>query len=169
MNFIHHYHAIFNQSPTNTLLTFLNAFIPLRWIPIELNRKHQQAVLDIRAMLRDVYRKRVIDMAATKGQHISDRGTNTDVLTFMIQAIQSGEAQWTEEEIVDHVSSAPRCSASTWTHSPPSWFSLSPLATRHQPQLLSSSVPCLRPEPTGKLGFETKYVPRSKNSRILMP
>ncbi len=71
---------------------------------MELNRKYARAVAGIRTLLRGVYRQRVADMAAAKGELPSDKTASKDLLTFMLEARTSGEARWTESEIVDHVS-----------------------------------------------------------------
>ena len=102
--FLNHYNVLFGLADGTTLVTFLNAFIPLRWIPMELNRKYARAVAGIRTLLRGVYRERVVDMAAAEGELTSDKSASKDLLTFMLEARMSGEARWTEDEIVDHVS-----------------------------------------------------------------
>ena len=71
---------------------------------MELNRKYARAVAGIRTLLRGVYRQRVADMAAAEGEFTSEKSVSKDLLTFMLEARMSGEARWTEDEIVDHVS-----------------------------------------------------------------
>ncbi|KAH8879645.1 cytochrome P450 [Thozetella sp. PMI_491] len=103
LNFFDHYHAIFNQSPLGNLLTFLNSFVPLRWLPIEANRKYCQAATEIRQILGAVVGTRLNGINKASEDDGGDKEGSQDMLSFMIETIRSGEARWTKAEIVDHV------------------------------------------------------------------
>ncbi|KAH8895974.1 cytochrome P450 [Thozetella sp. PMI_491] len=98
LNFFDNYHYLFHQPELGSLVTLLNAFVPLRWMPLEVNRKFRRAVADIRNMLQELVRERF-----KSGKRAGAGESGKDILTFMLQAMDSGDAKWTEEELVDHL------------------------------------------------------------------
>ncbi len=62
MNFFECYHETLGLSGFGALLTFLNCFVPLRWLPIMANSRYLEATSGLKTMLRTVIQQRVRDL-----------------------------------------------------------------------------------------------------------
>lgn len=125
MTFHEAYDGIFGQDTLGKILMFANAFVPVRWLPLEANRKYLFATKWLADVLTQLVRERTKDV---RGAHASGkyvRGEARDLLTFIVEeSLPGGPAEEiTEEEIVGDVSKPtlgyellvthcwPRCSA----------------------------------------------------------
>ena len=106
MNFVECYHGILDPPLLGKLITFLNPFVPLRWLPLKANTDFIRANREIQRMLRELTQKRWVEVTSRKGTDvISKTEDSRDVLTFMIETSLSEKVTWAEQEIVDLVSS----------------------------------------------------------------
>ncbi len=58
MNFAECYHTTLGQSGLAAVISFLNVFVPLRWLPIRANRRYLEAIAGLRMMLQKVIQER---------------------------------------------------------------------------------------------------------------
>lgn len=97
------YKHVFDPPAVVQLLTFIHAFVlPVRWLPLEANRKFVRLNKLLRTILRDVVRKRVEEVRnSTEGQvtpeRNGDRSGGKDLLTLMV------EEAWCEEDMLNQV------------------------------------------------------------------
>ena len=104
MNFVDCYHGVLAPPLLGKLITFLNPFIPLRWLPLKANTDFIRANAEIQGMLRELTRKRWNEVTTRKGDDTSSETNGRDVLTFMVETSLSEKVPWTEQEIVELVS-----------------------------------------------------------------
>lgn len=114
MSFHACYRELFEPDGLGQLLVAINGVVPIRWIPIEANRRFKNAHTILRSMIRAVIRDRVqqldprITMNDRKGMDNADgKKNNNDLLTWMVAkryyAADNGD-RWSEDEILDQVS-----------------------------------------------------------------
>ena len=106
MTFHEAYDGIFGQDTLGKILMFANAFVPVRWLPLEANRKYLFATKWLADVLTQLVRERTKDV---RGAHASGKyiqGEARDLLTFIVEeSLPGGPAEAiTEEEIVGDVS-----------------------------------------------------------------
>ena len=106
MTFHDAYDNIFGQDSLGMILMFANAFIPVRWLPLEANRKYLRATGWLSDVLTQLVRERTKDVrtAHASGKYV--RGEARDLLTFLVEeSLPGGPAEdITEEEMVGDVS-----------------------------------------------------------------
>ncbi|KAI0865106.1 cytochrome P450 3A5 [Xylaria cubensis] len=101
------YSRVLHQGLLGQLIWVVNAFIPIRrFVPLEANRRFQQANRDLRKMLRAIIEKRDADLR--DGTFKKEMGASRDLLTYMLeeselQRQQTGREPWTTEDIIGHV------------------------------------------------------------------
>ncbi|KXX74106.1 Cytochrome P450 4F5 [Madurella mycetomatis] len=99
------YHELFEPDSLGQMLLAINGIIPIRWLPLEANRRFIQATKTIRRQLRDVIRDRIRAVGASKaaGKGSSEEKAK-DLLTFMVaEKYYADSDQWTENEIMDQI------------------------------------------------------------------
>ncbi|KAF6822288.1 Cytochrome P450 709B2 [Colletotrichum musicola] len=93
------FHQTFDPSPFGLLLVGISAFVPaIRYLPLEENRKFNNAISETRARIRNIIRQRRAEINAGK----VDIGAEPDMLTYMLME-QSVEDPWPEDKIMDNV------------------------------------------------------------------
>ncbi|KAK3312699.1 cytochrome P450 [Apodospora peruviana] len=103
------YHELFEPDGFGQILLAINGIIPIRWIPLEANRRFLQASKTIRRQLRDVIHDRIRTVGARKAAGTTngvEKNEQQDLLTFMIteKYFASSESErWTESEIMDQI------------------------------------------------------------------
>jgi len=94
------------------LVTVINTFTPIRrFLPIEANLAHIQAVKQARAMVTECARQRMqdVDTAMDKGEKFDSIGLGNggrDLLTLVVEErrrLKGSEDELAVEEVVDHV------------------------------------------------------------------
>ncbi|KAK4226607.1 cytochrome P450 [Podospora fimiseda] len=102
-DFLSCYKMLFEQSTLSAILTFINAAVPIRWIPLKANRDFTGASRQVRKMTTEVVRNRMREVNE-KTQFGTVSGGN-DLLTMMIEDVwkfRQGEGL-DEEYIVDEM------------------------------------------------------------------
>ncbi|RYP91722.1 hypothetical protein DL770_002163 [Monosporascus sp. CRB-9-2] len=96
------YDGIFGQDTLGKILMFANAFVPVRWMPLESNRNYLFATKWLNDFLTQLVRNRTRDIRAAYAAGKYVRGEARDLLTFIIEeSLPGGPAEEiTEEEIV---------------------------------------------------------------------
>ncbi|RYP18748.1 hypothetical protein DL765_003770 [Monosporascus sp. GIB2] len=96
------YDGIFGQDTLGKILMFANAFVPVRWMPLEANRKFLFATKWLNDFLTQLVRNRTRDIRAAYAAGKYVRGEARDLLTFIIEeSLPGGPAEEiTEREIV---------------------------------------------------------------------
>lgn len=107
MTFHEAYDGIFGQDSLGRILMFANAFVPVRWLPLDANRKYLRATRWLEDFLTRLVRERVRDVRRADAGGKYARGEARDLLTFIVEeSLPGGPAdEITQEEIVGDVSS----------------------------------------------------------------
>jgi len=100
------YHALLAQPPLGGFITFLNLWVPMRWLPIEANMAFVRANHGIRRMITSFARERAAALAAGEKRKGGQENETKDLLTYMVEANLENEECLTEKELVDNVSDA---------------------------------------------------------------
>ncbi|KAL6815574.1 cytochrome P450 [Trichoderma sp. SZMC 28013] len=96
------YRAVLVPPLLGKLITFLNPFIPLRWLPIEANRAFIRANNALRAMLTELVQERVQQVQQDKKSGQSDAKADTkDFLTKLIEANLAEKNGVSDQMLVD--------------------------------------------------------------------
>ncbi|KAK0649782.1 cytochrome P450 [Cercophora newfieldiana] len=103
------YHDMFEPPLAGQLLIAINAYFPIRWLPIKLNRDFIRAKDIVRSQLRDIVKERIAELQGEKA-YPSTRQSVTeadDLLTFLVREkyLKEGEdgRKWTETEILEQI------------------------------------------------------------------
>lgn len=96
------FQRIFDPSPLGQVLLLLNAFIPVRWIPLAENRHYKKAHADFHSVSREIIRERVRELTSA-GELNAAKTTRRDLLTYMVQETYATKNPWTEEDLLGHV------------------------------------------------------------------
>jgi hypothetical protein len=110
------YHEVVEPGIAGQLLWAINAFVPLRWLPIEANKKWVGANDSVHERIRQVIVRRLADMTAKGEKHLEGTGTENDspsaktrpkdLLTFAIEERvlkASPEDRWDADDILNQV------------------------------------------------------------------
>jgi hypothetical protein len=101
------YKEMFEQPLAGQLLIAINAYFPIRWLPIKINRDFLRAKETVRSQLRIVVKERISEMQ--EGQVSAKRQSATDaddLLTFLVREKYLKEEdgpRWTEDEMLEQV------------------------------------------------------------------
>ncbi|KAL7799642.1 cytochrome P450 [Trichoderma afarasin] len=96
------YRAVLVPPLLGKLITFLNPFIPLRWLPIEANRAFIRANNALRGMLTELVEERVQQVQQDKKSGQSDEKADTkDFLTKLIEANLAEKKGVSDQMLVD--------------------------------------------------------------------
>ncbi|RFU78446.1 cytochrome p450 [Trichoderma arundinaceum] len=98
------YKGILTPPLLGKLITFINPFIPLRWLPIEANLAFIRANTALRAMLSELIQERVLQVQQKEKSGRSDEQTGKkDFLTIMIEANLAEKKGVSEKFLVDTI------------------------------------------------------------------
>jgi cytochrome P450 len=100
------YHTILEQSFLGFLITFINAFVPLRWLPLPANWNFLRAKDTLWSTVRKLVQKRFTEVEAKRVLHGGgEENESRDLLTYMIEAnLTSPEEALSREQIIEDVS-----------------------------------------------------------------
>lgn len=106
------YQIVFDPSTWGQILSAVNVVVPVRWLSVGENGRFNGAIARLHWAIRGVIRRRIADVAGEKnGMEVREgAGERKDILTRMVQESRGMGLQWTEEDIIGHVS-APRWKA----------------------------------------------------------
>ena len=102
------YKEMFEQPLAGQLLIAINAFFPIRWLPIKINRRFLRAKEVVRSQLRIIVKERIAELEDGKAS-ASTRQSATDaddLLTFLVREKYLKEEdgpRWTEDELLEQV------------------------------------------------------------------
>jgi cytochrome P450 len=104
------YHEVFDPPPAGLVLTAINAFVPIRWLPVKPNRDFIRANGIVHSMLGDIIKQRIADVRSAKGQSKLDNKESEkeeikDLLTFMVEEkyfAEDGDT-WSEDDMLNQV------------------------------------------------------------------
>ncbi|KAL9479778.1 hypothetical protein ACSS6W_004564 [Trichoderma asperelloides] len=103
------YKGILDQPLLGKLITFINPFIPLRWLPIEANLAFIRANTAMRSMLAELIQERVKEVRLQqsekkeKSSQSDEKPEKKDFLTNMIEANLSERKEVSEQVLIDTV------------------------------------------------------------------
>ncbi|KAK4445625.1 cytochrome P450 4F5 [Podospora aff. communis PSN243] len=108
LSFYDCYHEVFEPQGVGQLLTAINGIFPVRWLPLEANRRFVQANKTIRGQLTDIIRDRIQSIKASKAAGMDGRlGEDDDLLTYMVvEKYFPGDGdgdRWTEQDILNQI------------------------------------------------------------------
>lgn len=100
------YHEVFEPDAVGQLLVALNAFMPVRWLPVESNRRFLHANKVVRSQLSDIIQNRIQIIKARKEAGMDGSMTEIkDLLTFMVtEKYFAAHDRWDEDNILNQVS-----------------------------------------------------------------
>ncbi|KAK0641982.1 cytochrome P450 [Cercophora newfieldiana] len=102
------YHEVFEPTGLGQVLAAINGIVPIRWLPVEANRRFTQANKSVRSQLSDIIRDRIRTVEASKAAGM-DANTNDveDLLTYLVaeKYFAHGEVgdRWTEDNILNQI------------------------------------------------------------------
>lgn len=104
------YHEIFDPPPAGLVLTAINAFVPIRWLPVKPNRDFIRANGIVHSMLDDIIKQRIAEVQREKEQSnsqkkASDEEESKDLLTFMVQEkyFADDSDRWSQGDMLDQI------------------------------------------------------------------
>lgn len=104
------YHEVFDPPTAGLILTAINAFVPIRWLPVKANQDFNRANGIVHSMLSDIIKKRVGDVRDAKKQGkpvdaVAEQEKSKDLLTFMVEEkyfAENGD-NWSEDDMLNQV------------------------------------------------------------------
>lgn len=97
------YNAILAQPVAGQIISFINPFIPLRWLPVSANLDFIHAKIALKTMMAELIEQRTAEVAAAKKREGEDELAD-DLLTRMIEASAEENQRLSREELIDIVS-----------------------------------------------------------------
>ncbi|KAM0492705.1 hypothetical protein ACHAP8_009723 [Fusarium lateritium] len=98
------YNAILVQPLAGQIISFINPFIPLRWLPVSANLDFIRAKSALKTMMEGLIEQRRAEVAAAKQQE-GGGSLSDDLLTRMIEASAGESKRLSKEELIDIVRS----------------------------------------------------------------
>lgn len=114
------YHELFEPDGVGQLLIAINSVLPIRWLPLEANRRFNQAHKSLRSHIDSVIQERIRALGTSKRNcatvasgngaihkdNDEDSRETNDLLSWMVaeKYYADGEDRWSEKEIRDQVS-----------------------------------------------------------------
>ncbi|KAK3354034.1 cytochrome P450 [Lasiosphaeria hispida] len=99
------YHELFEPDGLGQLLMAINGIVPIRWLPVEANRRFIQANKTVRSQLTGIIQDRIRTVGAAKAAGMDggpDEGN--DLLTFMVaEKYYADSDRWTEDDIMNQI------------------------------------------------------------------
>jgi cytochrome P450 len=104
------YHEVFDPPPAGLVLTAINAFVPIRWLPVKPNRDFIRANGTVHSMLDDIIKQRIAEVRTVKGQSkaddkASEEEKRKDLLTYMVEEkffAEDGDS-WSEKDMLNQI------------------------------------------------------------------
>jgi cytochrome P450 len=87
------------------MISFINPFIPLRWLPVSANRDFIRAKSALKTMMEGLIEQRRAEVTAAKRQE-GGGSLSDDLLTRMIEASAGESQRLSKQELIDLVSIA---------------------------------------------------------------
>nr|CEG04521.1 unnamed protein product [Fusarium clavum] len=90
------YNDILAQPLAGQIISFINPFIPLRWLPVSANLDFIRAKSALKTMMAELIEQRTAEVEAASGDELSD-----DLLTRMIEASAGERQRLSKDELID--------------------------------------------------------------------
>ncbi|KAI1070548.1 hypothetical protein LB507_006755 [Fusarium sp. FIESC RH6] len=90
------YNDILAQPLAGQIISFINPFIPLRWLPLSANLNFIRAKAALKTMMAELIEQRTAEVEAASGDELSD-----DLLTRMIEASAEERQRLSKDELID--------------------------------------------------------------------
>ncbi|KAB5546919.1 cytochrome P450 [Coniochaeta sp. 2T2.1] len=104
------YHEVFDPPPLGLVFTAINAFVPIRWIPLKPNKDFMRANGIVHSMLDEIIKQRVAEVRTARAQgkldvKVDDEERTKDLLTFMVEEKYFAEDgdRWSEEDMLNQI------------------------------------------------------------------
>lgn len=104
------YHEVFDPPPAGLVLTAINAFIPIRWLPVKPNRDFIRANGIVHSMLDNIIKQRIADVRTPRGRSKPEKGEfeeekSKDLLTFMVEEkyFAADGDTWSEDDMLNQI------------------------------------------------------------------
>ncbi|KAH6873898.1 cytochrome P450 [Thelonectria olida] len=94
------YSRILAQPVAGQIISFLNPFIPLRWLPVRANLDFVRAKAALKTMMTELIEQRTAEVLAAR-QNNSDTKISDDLLTRMIEASFDEGKGLSKQELID--------------------------------------------------------------------
>ncbi|KAF4494282.1 aat family amino acid transporter [Fusarium agapanthi] len=94
------YNGILAQPLAGQIISFINPFIPLRWLPVSANLNFIKAKSALKGMMTELIEQRTSEVARTK-ELGTDSGLSDDLLTRMIEASSVENQKLFRDELID--------------------------------------------------------------------
>ncbi|KAF4337126.1 aat family amino acid transporter [Fusarium beomiforme] len=94
------YNAILAQPLAGQIISFINPFIPLRWLPVSANLNFLKAKSALKSMMTELIEQKTLEVAEAK-DHGTDSRLSDDLLTRMIEASSVENQKLSKEELMD--------------------------------------------------------------------
>ncbi|CAG1972953.1 unnamed protein product [Fusarium graminearum] len=94
------YNAILAQPLAGQIISFINPFIPLRWLPVSANLNFIRAKSALKTMMEGLIEQRTAEVGAAKLMKEDDK-LSDDLLTRMIEASAEESQKLSKEELID--------------------------------------------------------------------
>ncbi|KPA39138.1 aat family amino acid transporter [Fusarium langsethiae] len=94
------YNAILAQPLAGQIISFINPFIPLRWLPVSANLDFIRAKSALKTMMEGLIEQRTTEVAAAK-RHKGGSSLSDDLLTKMIEASAGESQELSKGELID--------------------------------------------------------------------
>ncbi|KAK0649244.1 cytochrome p450 monooxygenase [Cercophora newfieldiana] len=95
------YSRTFDPPIFGQALMAIDIFVPIRWIPLEENRKYLSYSAEVHRMTLEIVRDRIRELTDENGKLVATE--RKDLLTFLIQETYEAENPWTEQEYLGHM------------------------------------------------------------------
>jgi cytochrome P450 len=104
-SFDHCYHELFEPDSWGQVLMGVNTVFPVRWLPLDANRRFKQALQTVRSQLMAIVQDRIRTVGEWKAAGVdSDAYKGKDLLTFMVAEKYYTESdRWSPEYIMEQV------------------------------------------------------------------
>ncbi|KAL1853938.1 hypothetical protein VTK73DRAFT_8869 [Phialemonium thermophilum] len=100
------YHQIFDPPPIGLAVTAINAFVPIRWLPIKPNRDFLNANKVVHTILGDYVKQRIEDVRSAREQRRPEEADKSkDLLTYMVEEkyfATDGDV-WSEQDMLNQI------------------------------------------------------------------
>lgn len=100
------YNGILAQPLAGQIISFINPFIPLRWLPVSANLNFIKAKSALKGMMTELIEQRTSEVAKAK-ELGTDSGLSDDLLTRMIEASSVENQRLSKDELIDIVRNCP--------------------------------------------------------------
>ncbi|SCV44832.1 related to pisatin demethylase [Fusarium fujikuroi] len=94
------YNGILAQPLAGQIISFINPFIPLRWLPVSANLNFVKAKSALKGMMTELIEQRTTEVEKAK-ELGTDSGLSDDLLTRMIEASSAENQKLSKDELID--------------------------------------------------------------------